>query len=114
MHRKRPSTSAVAVLAIPLLLCPPNTLVAAFGVYDYITSSLGSAGTRSGGGSLVRRDELSEYGFYNPLDYGGYMLTVSFPLLFSLALPPFSGGLFLVFFSGYGYLAFRDSVGFDD
>ncbi|KAF9783305.1 hypothetical protein BJ322DRAFT_145059 [Thelephora terrestris] len=74
MHREHLSASAALVLTIPLLLCLPHTLVAAFSVYDYIPSSFGSPGTRSGG-SLVRRDELSEYGFYNPLDYGGYMMT---------------------------------------
>jgi len=73
-------SSAVAMLTIPLLLCLPHTLVAAFSIYDYIPSSLGS------GGSLVRRAEVPELGYYNPLDYGGYMMTVSF--LFSpLAFP---------------------------
>ena len=89
MHRKRSSSSAVAVLAIPLLLSLPHTLVAAFRIYDYIPSAFGGVGSRSGG-SLVRRDDLSQLGFYNPLDYGGYMLTVSLP-----PLQPSPAGSFL-------------------
>ena len=82
----RRSPSAIAVFTIPLLLCLPQTLVAAFSVYDYVPSSLRSGwlrGPAGGGGSLVRRNEL---GYYNPVDYGGYMLTVSFPLSLSLSL----------------------------
>jgi len=83
----RRSPSAVAVLTIPLLLCLPQTLVAAFSVHDYVPSSLRSGWLRGGvggGGSLVRRNSGVESGYYNPLDYGGYMLTVSF---YSLLLP---------------------------
>lgn len=108
MHGKRSSSSAAA-LAIPLLLCLPNALVSASRLHDYTPSYSGGARQR-GGGSLVRRDELSDLGFYNPIDYGGYMLTVSSPSLSPLryTLSPLSGGLFLVSFPGCGYLAFRD------
>lgn len=34
----------------------------------------------------MRRDDLSQYGFYNPLDNGGYMMTVSFLPLSSTLL----------------------------
>lgn len=76
-------------------------------------SSLGGAGSRSLG-QLVRRDELSELGFYNPIDYGGYMMTVSLSPSSSYALALFSGGSPSVSFPGYGDLAFRDDVEFDD
>ena len=81
MNRRRSPSSTFAVLTIPLLLCLPQTLVAAFSVYDYVPSSLRSGWLRDGvggGGSLVRRNGDAELGYYNPLDYGGYMLTVSF------------------------------------
>ena len=110
MHRKRPSPSATAVLAIPLLLCLQNTLVSAFGIYDYFHSSLG-VGSRSGG-SLVRRDELSQVGFYNPLNYGGYMMTVSFPCFPPTPLHRSLAGWILPF-PGYGYLTPRDDAGFN-
>src|SRR5258708_36348926 len=89
MPRKRSTSSSAAVaLAIPLLLCLPHTLVTAFTIYDRIPSPLQAAESRNPR-SLVRRDELSEFGFYNPLDYGGYMLTVSSSSSF-LSSPPFN------------------------
>ena len=82
MHRKRSSSSVAAALTIPLLLCLPRTLVAALSINDYLLSSAGSFGSK-GGGSLAKRNDsdFSQWGFYNPLDTGGYMITVS---LFSL------------------------------
>jgi len=79
MSWKRSPSSAIAVLTIPLLLCLPQTLVAALSVYDYVPSSLRSGWLRGGvgGGSLVRRNGGPELGYYDPLDYGGYLLTVS-------------------------------------
>ena len=38
----------------------------------------------------MRRNGGPELGYYNPLDYGGYLLTVSFPVL--LPTPPFLPG----------------------
>ena len=101
MSRKRSSSSVVAALT---LLCLPHALVAAFNVYDYMPSSFGS-----GGGSLVRRADVPEAGYYDPLDYGGYMLTVSF----HPSLPSFtvSGGLSLVPPPpGYGCLFVWDHI----
>ena len=92
MNWRRSPSSAIAALSIPLLLCLPQTLVAAFSVYDYVPSSLRSGWLRGGvggGGSLVRRNGGAELGYYNPLDYGGYMLTVSF-LVFLPPPPPLS------------------------
>ena len=106
MDGKRPLSSAVAVLTIPLLLCLPHTLVAAFSIFDYIPSSLGRLGSSSGR-SLVRRNDVPESGYYNPLDYGGYMMTVSLSSLLSFTA---SGGLSLVPFSGYGCFAAWGSV----
>lgn len=90
MHRKRSSSSLAAALTIPLLLCLPRTLVAALSINDYLRSSPGGFGSR-GGGSLAKRNDsdFSQWGFYNPLDTGGYMVTVS---LFSFAPSfPFPG-----------------------
>ena len=75
MSGKRSLSYALAALTLPLLLCLPYTLVAAFSIYDYIPSNLGSSDGRS---TLVRRADVPELGYYNPLDYGGYMMTVSF------------------------------------
>lgn len=72
---------------IPLLLCLPQTLVAALSVYDYVPSSLRSG---AGGWSLDRRNDIPEVGYYDPLEYGGYMLTVSAPLSTFFLVP---GGL---------------------
>lgn len=87
MTRKYSSLPPVAAaLTIPLLLWLPHTLVAAFSIHDYIPSALGSPRFSGGGSALVRRADVPEAGYYNPLDYGGYMMTVSFsPLHF---LPP--------------------------
>ena len=94
-----------AALTIPLLLCLPHTLVAAFSIRDYIPSALGSPRFGGGGSALVRRADVPEAGFFNPLDYGGYMMTVSSP-----PLSAFSGGLPLVPFLGHGHLAIWDYV----
>ena len=86
MNGKRSLSSAVAVLTIPLLLCFPQAFAAAVNIYDYIPSrSLLSGGWRSGG-SLERRTEVPGTGYYNPLDYGGSMLTVSSPHFYLLSL----------------------------
>ena len=80
MNGKPSLSCAVSALTLPLLLCLPHTLVAAFSIYDYIPPSLGNLGTSDGRSALVRRAEVPELGYYNPLDYGGYMMTVSFLL----------------------------------
>ena len=97
MNGNRPSFPAVVVLTIPLFLCLPQTLVAAFNIYDRVPSSLRGLGYRSGG-SLVRRSEVPAVGYYSPPEDGGYMLTVSAP---SLLLRAALGGPC----PGYGHLA---------
>ena len=87
MNGKRSLSYALVALTLPLSLCLPHTLVAAFSIYDYIPSSLGNLGSSDGRSRLVRRAEVPELGYYNPSDYGGYMMTVSFLLSFS-TFPP--------------------------
>ncbi|KAF9642558.1 hypothetical protein BDM02DRAFT_3105500 [Thelephora ganbajun] len=74
MHGKRSLFSAVAIFTIPHLLCLHHTLVAAAGIYDHIPSSLANLWSSSRE-SLARRNAVPGLGYYNPIDYGGYMLT---------------------------------------
>lgn len=93
MHTKRSLSYAIVALTLPLSLCLPHTLVAAFRIYDYIPSSLGSLRSSGGRSMLVRRADVPESGYYNPSDYGGYMMTVSFCFLPLLCSSTLSGGL---------------------
>lgn len=105
MNGKRPPSSAVAVLTIPLLLLLPHTLVAALSSYDYTPSPLENLWLNDGRSTLARRADADPLGYYIPMDYGGYLMTVSCSLSLRFLLVPF----------GYlppcrGYFTFRSLI----